>query len=241
MKERLDKFLSSRKLTRSRTKAQELIRDKRVFVNGNPASRISVLVDDSDDIRLEQRGCDWVSRGVLKLEKALHFWQIDVQGKICLDVGACTGGFTQVFLSRDAKRVYALDVGREQLTEELRNDERVINLEGVNARKIPRDIIPELVDIISIDVSYISLELVLPEVSRLLRPGGLVVALIKPQFEVGKENIKRGVIREESKHLEVKEKIKKLSLDLGFEIRGLCESPITGSKGNKEFLICLSR
>jgi len=177
----------------------------------------------------------------LKLEKALKFWKINPKDWICLDIGASTGGFTDVLIAKKAKMVYAVDVGHDQLDEKLRNNPRVVNLEKVDARKLDNDKIRESVDFISVDVSYISLSLILPEIIKFLKPNGKIVALIKPQFELSPDIVKKGIIRKkEHQELAVK-KIRKLVKGLNLAEEGIIESPILGKKGNKEFLIYLQK
>lgn len=236
-KKRLDRTLVDRGLVSSRRRAQELLRDGKVVVNGERIFKNSFPVKEEDEVKLKEGESEWVSRGALKLKKALEEWDIDVRDKKCLDVGACTGGFSQVFLHQGAAKVYALDVGRGQLAEELRADERVVSVEGINARNIPEEAIPEKPDLAGIDVSYISLTLVLPEVAELLKADGDIIALIKPQFEVGRKNVKKGIVSDPEKHKEAVEKIKENGSEIGLKELGVTESPITGSKGNKEFLI----
>lgn len=235
-KKRLDKFLVDEGLVSSRERAQELIREGKVLVNGREVIKNSFPVTPDDKVDLQEGELPWVSRGALKLEKALDYWSIDVSGKKCLDVGACTGGFTQVLLKKGADKVYALDVGRDQLAEELKQDPKVINIEGVNARDIPKGTLPERIDLAVIDVSYISLALVLPKVTKFLQEKGEVAALIKPQFEVGRKNVRKGIVTDDKNHLKAQEKVKEAGEEAGLESRGIISSPITGGKGNKEFL-----
>lgn len=236
-KKRLDRVLVDKGLTSSRRRAQELIRGGKVTINGEEILKNSFLVKEEDQVKLKEGELEWVSRGALKLKKALEEWNIDIRGKKCLDVGACTGGFSQVFLHKGAARVYALDVGRGQLAGQIRAEERVIPLEGINARNIPEGVIPEEPDLACIDVSYISLTLVLPEVAELLKADGDIVALIKPQFEVGRKNVRKGIVSDPEKHKEAVEKVKKSGSEIGLKEIGVTGSPITGDKGNQEFLI----
>ncbi len=224
-------------LVSSRERAQELIRENQVWVNGSRVTKNSLAVSREDKVDLRSGESKWVSRGARKLEKALDHWSLRIQDKKCLDVGACTGGFSQVLLERGAKKVYALDGGQGQLATKLKSDDRVINLEKVNARDIPDHFIPEKLDFICLDVSYISLTLVLPEAVKFLAAGGEVVALIKPQFEVGRGKVKKGLVTREEDHLKARKKVKEAGGSIGLEDRGIIESPILGAKGNKEFLI----
>lgn len=195
----------------------------------------------AEDAPLELKGQDhpWVSRGGLKLVEALDRFAIDPAGKVAIDVGASTGGFTDVLLTRGAARVYAVDVGHGQLAWKLRNDPRVVVMERTNARHLTADLIPEPVDMVVCDASFIGLETVLPAAMALARPGAVLVALIKPQFEVGKGRVgKGGVVREPELHAEVRDRISRwLASRPGWSVEGLCDSPIKGPEGNKEFLI----
>ena len=225
-------------LAPTRTRAQSLIMEGVVFVNGQKVDKSGTLIKEDSDISIIDSSLKYVSRGGLKLEGALCHFEIGVRNKIALDVGASTGGFTDCLLQNGAARVYAVDVGYGQLDWKLRNDSRVVVMEKINARHMQLDDIPELVDIIVIDVSFISLTKIIPPVIKLLKPGGVLVALIKPQFEVGKGEVgKGGIVRDENKHKEVANKITKLMEELNFDVRGVIPSPITGAHGNKEFLL----
>lgn len=238
MKERLDKILVDKGLVQSRERARALIMAGKVMVNGRKVDKAGEMVPADADIALAGEDIPYVSRGGLKLEKALDEFNIDVAGKVTMDVGASTGGFTDCLLQRGALKVFAVDVGYGQLDLKLRNDPRVVNIERQNIRYLERELIPEPVDIATIDASFISLTKVLPKVSEFLKDGGELIALIKPQFEVGKGEVgKGGVVRDEAKQLAVVEKIKDFCTELGFSIIGVVESPILGPKGNKEFLI----
>ena len=199
----------------------------------------------AEDAVLEVRGAEhpWVSRGGLKLDRALGEFDLAVEGAVALDVGASTGGFTDVLLARGAARVYAVDVGYGQLAHRLREDARVIVLERSNARHLTAEVVPEPVDLVVCDASFIGLRTVLPAALALVRPGGALVALIKPQFEVGPEKVgKGGIVRDEAVRAEACEAIRAwLADDLGWEVIGLTESPITGAHGNVEFLIAARR
>ena len=238
---RLDKFLVENKNIKSRYRAVLLIKNEMVFVNGKLIKKPSAQIDKNDTVEVIGKDIKWVSRGGLKLEKALKFWKINPRGWTCLDIGASTGGFTDVLIAKKAKKVYAIDVGHDQLDEKLKNNPRVINLEKTNARELDRDKIKELVDFISVDVSYISLSLVLPEIIKFLKPTGKIIVLIKPQFELSPDIVKKGIVRKkEHQELAVK-KIRKLVKELNLVEEGLIESPILGKKGNKEFLIYLKQ
>ena len=236
-KRRLDELLVRRGLAESPQQARTAILAGNVFVNGEPARR-PVAVSEDARIELVQPP-RYVGRGGEKLEHALRVFGLDVNGLVALDVGASTGGFTDVLLAGGAKRVYAVDVGRGQLAWKLRNDPRVIVCEGVNARTLSGKEIADAVDLIVCDTSFIGLEVVLPAPLALAAPGARLIALIKPQFEVGKGRVgKGGIVSDPSLHEEVCGRIHDwLQARPGWEVLGICESPITGRDGNKEFLI----
>jgi 23S rRNA (cytidine1920-2'-O)/16S rRNA (cytidine1409-2'-O)-methyltransferase len=198
-----------------------------------------------EDIVLEVRGADhpWVSRGGLKLDHAIEHFGLGVEGAVALDVGASTGGFSDVLLARKAARVYAVDVGYGQLAQRLRDDARVVVLERTNARHLNAELVPEPLDLVVCDASFIGLRTVLPAVLALVRPAGVLVALIKPQFEVGRKRVgKGGIVRDEAARAEACEAIRHwLAIELGWEVIGLTESPVTGTHGNVEFLIAARR
>jgi 23S rRNA (cytidine1920-2'-O)/16S rRNA (cytidine1409-2'-O)-methyltransferase len=211
-----------------------------VVVADHLAGKAGQLVPVAAEVRLKGEVLPYVSRGGLKLQKALDEFGIDVNGLTALDVGASTGGFTDCLLQRGAGKVIAVDVGYGQLAWKLRQDERVVNLEKVNIRYLTADELPEVPDIAVIDASFISLAKVLPATVTLLRDGGMIIALIKPQFEVGRGEVgKGGVVRDAGKHQEVSAAIRSEAENLGLEVRGVTESPILGPKGNREFLIHL--
>lgn len=237
-KTRLDVALVERGLVESRAKAQALILAGKVFSGETKLDKAGV--DVRTDQPLEVRGSDhpWVSRGGLKLARGLDYFKIDPTGLIALDIGASTGGFTDVLLSRGAVRVYAVDVGHGQLAWKLRNDPRVEVREQVNARRLDDSDVAEPVDMIVCDASFIGLEVILPAPLLLAKPGAWLVALIKPQFEVGKGAVgKGGVVRDPAQHRAVCERIADWLPTQGWEVLGVTESPITGPEGNKEFLI----
>ena len=238
---RLDVYMTENKITESRQKASDLIKSGQVLLDGKPCLKPSFLVDKSiADVKIQGEGLKYVSRGGLKLEKAIEEFGIDLCDKIAFDIGASTGGFTDCMLKNGAKKVYAIDVGSNQLSSSLINDERVINMEKTNIRYSNPNDFSELADFISIDVSFISLKLILPVIRTLIDDGGEVVALIKPQFEAGKENIgKKGIVKDIKVHLDVCKNIINFSKDCGFLISGLSFSPIKGSDGNIEYLIHL--
>jgi len=238
---RLDALLVKNGLAQSRERAKNLIANGGVLIDGKIATKPTQQVDENSKIEIIKNDIPWVSRAGLKLEHALSHWDINVKNKVCADFGACTGGFTEVLLENGASKVYSIDVGSGQLAEKLRSDERVINMENTHIKNLSKENFSELLDFICIDVSFISLSHILPKAAELVSAEGEIVTLIKPQFEVGKKNIKKGIVKEENLHEEVIEKIKKLSEDLGFEILGITDSPILGGKGNKEFLIRLRK
>ncbi len=238
MKKRLDHLLVERGLAESRAKAQAAIMAGLVFSNEKRLDKPGTPV--AEDLALEVRGQPhpWVSRGGLKLAHAIEAFGIDVVGKVAIDVGASTGGFTDVLLTKGAAKVYAVDVGHGQLAWKLRNDPRVIVLEKTNARHLTAEIIPEAPDMVVCDASFIGLETVLPAALALAKPGAVAVALIKPQFEVGKDRVgKGGVVREPELHAEVRARIAQWLPRIGWTVFGEDESPIQGPEGNREFLI----
>jgi len=238
LKKRLDHLLVERGLAESRAKAQAAIMAGLVFSNEKRLDKPGTPV--AEDVALEVRGQPhpWVSRGGLKLAHAIEAFGIDVAGKTAIDVGASTGGFTDVLLTKGAAKVYAVDVGHGQLAWKLRNDPRVIVLEKTNARHLTADVIPEAPDMVVCDASFIGLETVLPAALALAKPGAVVVALIKPQFEVGKDRVgKGGVVREPELHEEVRQRIAQWLPRIGWSVFGEDESPIQGPEGNREFLI----
>ncbi len=235
-KQRLDVSLVERGLVETRTKAQSLIMARRVLVNGAFSDKAGANVADDDAIAIAELEHPWVGRGGMKLAHALRSWDIDVTGKTCADIGASTGGFTDVMLKSGAKRVYAIDVGYGQLDATLRNDPRVINREKVNARHLQASDFDEPIEFVSIDVSFISLKLILPAVATFLR--GELVALIKPQFEVGKSDVgKGGIVRDDAKRAQAVESVVAFAREIGFDVKGVIESPIKGAEGNVEFLM----
>lgn len=238
MKERLDKLLVDKGLVQSRERARALIMAGKVIVKGKKVEKAGEMVLVDAEIVLVGEDIPYVSRGGLKLEKALDEFNIDVTGKVAMDVGASTGGFTDCLLQRGAKKVYAVDVGYGQLDIKLRNDPRVINIERQNIRYLERGVVPEDIDLVTIDSSFISLVKIIPKALEFIGESGSLIALIKPQFEVGKGEVgKGGVVRDETKHKEVVEKIKGFCTELGLSVMGVVESPIFGPKGNREFLI----
>ena len=239
-RERIDKLLVERGLAPSRTRAQALVMAGAVLVGEQRVEKPSETFPPDAPLRV--RGSDdpaarYVGRGALKLEKALREFGVEVSGQTCLDVGASTGGFTDCLLQRGARRVVAVDVGHNQLDWRLRSDARVEVREGVNARHLRRADFAEAFDLITMDVSFISAAKVLPALRDLLAPGGRVIVLIKPQFEVGRGEVgKGGVVSDPAKHARVVAEVNAAARELGFEVRGVVESPIRGADGNVEFL-----
>ncbi|MGH7886602.1 MAG: TlyA family RNA methyltransferase [Candidatus Binatia bacterium] len=238
-RERLDLLLVERQLVVSREDGRRRILAGEVLVNDQAVTKVGNLIDAGAEIRLKQTS-PYVSRGGFKLEKALGEFAVQVRNRTALDVGASTGGFTDCLLAHGAAQVFAVDVGYGQLDWKLRIDPRVSVFEKTNIRYFELDRLPRAADLATIDVSFISLKLVLPQVKMLLVDGGDVIALIKPQFEVGKGKVgKGGVVRSADEHARVIDEIKNAALRLGFEDLGVTESPLLGAKGNKEFLIHL--
>ena len=236
-KTRLDVLLTERGLLDSRQKAQATIMSGIVFVNGQRVDKVGTAV--SNDALIEIRGTTlpYVSRGGLKLEKAMQTFPLTLTGKICADIGASTGGFTDCMLQNGAKKVYAVDVGYGQLDWKLRNDVRVVCMERTNARYLTHEEIPEELDFASVDVSFISLKLIFPALYGLLREGGEIACLIKPQFEAGREKVgKKGVVRDPAVHLEVLEHFLIHAKENHFTVLGITYSPIRGPEGNIEYL-----
>lgn len=245
MKTRLDKLLVMRGLVPSRERAQALILAGRVLVNGQKIEKAGANVDTDIPIRMLGEDLRYVSRGGLKLEKALQFWAIDVANRVCLDVGASTGGFTDCLLQHGAARVIAVDTGYGQLDLKLRQDPRIRLLEKTNARYLKSEDVGETVDLITMDVSFISATLVLPAVVRASMPAEptkrqsrKMVVLVKPQFEAGREQVgKGGIVRDESAQLGAVEKVKNSLIELGCRRTDFIDSPILGAEGNREFLL----
>jgi 23S rRNA (cytidine1920-2'-O)/16S rRNA (cytidine1409-2'-O)-methyltransferase len=240
-KERVDKVLVDRGLVESRTRAQALILAGQVLVREQRVDKPGQLIDTTAEIRIKGETLRYASRGGLKLEAALREFNIDPVEKNCLDVGASTGGFTDCLLQHGAARVWAIDVGHNQLVWRLRQDARVVALEGVNARNLNPTQFPVRFDLATIDVSFISLTNILPAVRDCLTDVADCIALIKPQFEVGKGEVGRGgIVTDPAKHRRVLQEIKDAALGFGFRPVGLIESPILGAEGNREFLMHLN-
>jgi len=243
MKQRLDVLLTEQNFFDNRTRAKAMIMAGKILVNGQKVDKAGTLIPVDAEIRILGEELPFVSRGGLKLQKALDVFGINLVGKIAADVGASTGGFTDCMLQRSAKLVYAIDVGYGQLAWKLRRDLRVVNKERTNIRNVTqRDFYYGLPEFVSIDVAFISLEKVLPVVFDVLTDSGEVVALIKPQFEAGREHVgKKGVVRDKKIHAAVIERVLKFATDVGFAIRGLDFSPVKGPEGNIEYLAHLSK
>lgn len=244
-KTRLDVLLTERGFAESREKAKTLIMSGIVYVDGVREDKAgSMFSEESGELNIELRGntLKYVSRGGLKLEKAIDTFGVNLSGMVCMDIGASTGGFTDCMLQNGASRVFAVDVGHGQLAWKLRNDDRVVCMEKMNIRYITSaDIGDERLDFASVDVSFISLDKVLPAVKPLLKPDAHMVCLIKPQFEAGRSEVgKKGVVRDVKVHEDVVERIADLSRDLGFAVLGLTFSPVKGPEGNIEYLIYIS-
>ena len=242
MKERLDVLLVKRSLAASREKAKALIMAGVVYVNGQKEDKAGTVFEETAPIEVRGNTLPYVSRGGLKLEKAMTHFGLELQGKICMDVGSSTGGFTDCMLQNGADKVYAVDVGTNQLAWKLRSDPRVVCMEKTNIRYLLPEQLQEAPEFASIDVAFISLTKVLRPVRELLAPGGQVVALIKPQFEAGREKVgKKGVVREKSTHLEVIRQVLAFAWAVGFDILALEFSPIKGPEGNIEYLAWLQK
>jgi 23S rRNA (cytidine1920-2'-O)/16S rRNA (cytidine1409-2'-O)-methyltransferase len=241
-KQRIDVLLVERGLAASRARAQALVMAGAVVAGEARVDKPGQLVDPALPLRVKEDAAPqrYVSRGALKLERALAVLPIDPRGKVCADLGASTGGFTDLLLQRGAARVYAVDVGYGQLHARLRGDPRVIVRERVNARHLDAQALGGPVDLVTGDLSFISLRLVLPAVRAILRPGGDAVLLVKPQFEVGKGEVgKGGVVRDDARRIAALEDVKRAAVALGFEVVGSTESPIEGPAGNREWLLAL--
>ncbi len=241
-KQRLDAELVARGIIQSREQAKAAIMAGQVYVNNQKADKAGESVSPEDKIEFRGEKLAYVSRGGLKLEKAMELYGFKLDNKICMDVGASTGGFTDCMLQKGATKVYSIDVGYGQLAWKLRQDERVVNLERTNVRYITTEQVPDIVDFVSIDVSFISLGLVIPVLVPFLSDEAMMVCLVKPQFEAGKEKVgKHGVVRDPATHMEVLERAVGFAKNAGFGIVGLEFSPIKGPQGNIEYLMVLTR
>ena len=242
MKKRLDVLLFEQGKAESREKAKALIMAGLVYADGKRCDKAGTSFPEEVSIEVRGSALPYVSRGGLKLEKALKVFPVELTGKVCLDIGASTGGFTDCMLQNGAAKVYAVDVGHNQLHEKLRSDPRVISHEGCNLRTAPEDLIPEKVDLVVADVSFISLTLILPPCMRWLKEGGLVATLIKPQFEVGPSENVRGVVKSEAVRQKAVNKILVFSKEeLGLENLGVVPAAIKGPKGNQEYMALFRR
>lgn len=239
---RLDQLVFDLGLAESRERAKTTVMSGLVFVNGQRADKPGMQVSPDVNVEVKGTALPYVSRGGLKLEKALKVFSIDVNGKVCIDCGASTGGFTDVLLKNGASKVYSVDVGYGQLAWSLRNDERVVNMERTNIRYISSEQIPEPLDICVMDLSFISVKLVLPAVCALLKDDAQLVCLIKPQFEAGREEVgKKGVVRDKAVHLSVIESVLSFAPTVGMTVMGLDFSPIKGPEGNREYLCYMKK
>lgn len=235
---RLDLLLVERGLVESRERGQAMIIAGQILVNGQKQEKAGAFVPGDAEIRILGGRLPYVSRGGLKLEAALREFKVTVEGKIALDVGASTGGFTDCLLQQGCKKVYAVDVGYGQMAWKIRQDPRVVVIERTNIRELAPSFVPEPVDIVVIDVSFISLEKVIPSVLKFLKPASEIIALIKPQFEVGREQVgKGGIIRDEAARTAAVERITAFVRGQGCEVKGVIPSPITGQDGNVEYLM----
>lgn len=242
MKKRLDVLVFEKGYAESREKAKAIIMAGEIFVDNQKADKCGQSYDENVNIEFRGKAPKYVSRGGLKLEKAIENFNLDLKGKITMDIGASTGGFTDCMLQNGAEKVYSIDVGYGQLAWKLRNNPRVINLERTNMRKVTRELVPDKIDFFSIDVSFISIKLLLPVARELLSDNAEAVCLIKPQFEAGREKVgKKGVVRDPLVHIEVVDGIYNFCLENGFSVLNLDYSPIKGPEGNIEYLIHIKK
>lgn len=238
MEERLDKLLIQRGLVSTRVRAELIIRDVGVMVNGKLITKTGKRFPVDCSIEMIEEEIPWVSRGAFKLLEALKRWDISVKDKVFMDVGASTGGFTEVLLANDAKKIYCIDVGQKQLHRKIAEDSRVVNLEKTHVRELTPALIPESIQGCVIDVSFISLTKVFPFIHTFIEPGASIMALVKPQFEVGKDNVRKGgIVKDKNLYPKVIETIKQSGAQVGFEYQAHCDSPILGGDGNREFLM----
>lgn len=242
MSNRLDIFLVEKAYVKSRSKAKELVLNGSVTVNGKTAKKPSALVDEDCEIIISEDENQYVGRGAFKLKGAFECFDVSVKDKFCADIGASTGGFTQVLLEKGAKKVYAVDVGHGQLADELVSDKRVVNCEGVNVRDVTPEFFSDSIDFICGDLSFISLRLVIPLLKECLAENGEMIMLIKPQFEAGRTALnKKGIVRDKKDHLRVLQELSDLFNDCGFAVLGISPSPIKGGDGNIEYLAYLKK
>lgn len=241
-KERLDVLLVSKGHFQSREKAKAAIMAGIVFVNGSKTDKAGTAVDEDAEITVKENICPYVSRGGLKLEKAIELYGFSLENAVCADIGASTGGFTDCMLQKGAGKVFAIDVGYGQLDWKLRNDDRVINMEKCNIRYLDFDKVDKDIDFISIDVSFISLKLVFPVAAKMLAATGSLVCLVKPQFEAGRQQVgKGGIVKDISVHKEVIQNVVQYGIDSGLYSYGLTYSPVKGAKGNIEYLLYMKK
>lgn len=242
MKKRIDIILFEKKLAGSREKARHMIAEKLIFVNGKEVQKPSEKFEENVIIEIKPGGLRYVSRGGLKLEKAIKDFDIDISGKVAMDVGASTGGFTDCMLINGCSKVYSVDVGHGQLAEKLLLDSRVVNLERTNIRNIDSSLIKDEIEFFTVDVSFVSLTLVMESIRNIIKPGAIGVCLIKPQFEVGKENLgKNGIVRDKKLHIFAVNKVCDFCLKNGFAVLALDYSPVKGPEGNIEYLILVKK
>lgn len=238
---RLDVAVFEQGYAPSREKAKAIIMAGQVYVNNQKVDKAGFELKEGDTLEVRGNTLKYVSRGGLKLEKAMQCFPINLNGKICMDVGASTGGFTDCMLMNGVSKVYSIDVGYGQLAWKLRCDERVVNLERTNFRYVDETVIKDEIDFASVDVSFISLKLIFPNLHKFLKTGGYAVCLIKPQFEAGKDKVgKKGVVRDKSVHLEVVDRVMNEAVEAGFSVLGLDFSPVKGPEGNIEYLMWIS-
>jgi len=240
MKKRLDVLMFENGLAETRSKAQSLIMAGSVYVDGQQITKSGTAFPEDTIIEVEKQN-PYVSRGGLKLESVIELFKTDFKDKICADIGASTGGFTDCMLQHGAKKVYAIDVGTAQLHYKLRNDNRVINIENANFRYFDKSLIKDSIDIATIDVSFISLDKILPKAVEIIKPDGFIIAMIKPQFELNPAEVKKGVVRDENLRLKAINKIKNFALQTGLTIKHEADSAVKGPKGNIEHFVLFGR
>ncbi len=242
MKIRLDNYLFQNKLCESRERAKAMVMAGIVYVNGEKQDKPGTPVNEDANVEVRGKPLAYVSRGGLKLEKAISEFSLNIEGKVCMDIGASTGGFTDCMLQNNAQKVFAVDVGYGQLAWTLRNDERVVNMERTNIRNVTLENLQQKIDFFSVDVSFISLKHILPVANAISSDNASGVCLIKPQFEAGRENVgKNGVVRDEKIHIQVIESTCNMAVQNGFSVLKLSYSPIKGPKGNMEFLMYIEK
>ena len=242
MADRLDIILVNRGFAKSREKAKSLIKEGKVYINNIMQTKPAAITEDDADIHIVGGPDKYVSRGGYKLEKAIEEFSLNLKGFTCMDIGASTGGFTDCMLKNGADYVYAIDVGHDQLHESLREDDRVKSMEGINFRYLKREDIERAVDFASVDVSFISLKLILPVAVNFLTDNGEMVCLVKPQFEAGREHVnKKGVVKDEKIHVKILREIIDMAEESGFSVKNLTYSPIRGPEGNIEYLMHISK